>query len=999
MSLKVVRHRRNYIYSRIAFDLILQDELNSEEMVSEWKTPCSSEFGSLETNCVKRLEFKETEEITNRIVDLDLGTNNNNGHGDGNDSGVDAGATNIIQLQRALSNNSAGYASSSGGLDAQFASCNSSLLSVCSDAHDDKTTVLSCKRGIDCMSENGSESSSLSGDRQQRLRQTPAKKRIGLAVEANQPKSPWNTDGTSKNRVRAASANRVMSHRTYGAPILATSERARSRDRQISSNSQSSPTKRLRPNLSLPTSVKDGSPLQQKPSTLRRSSSAARRTTHQITPISTPTTDQRKMVASTEDGRWPFRSAVKVQSRNTNETLIIKTKVGPMCLTTPRRKKVKSEEDLSEWQSNRRSVDPIARDRMSSSTIVRRQSTRESPNKGQFPPRYQKPTSKTLIYHEASIQTALTSQDNAFCGNAKEVQIDAAIKIHRESQVDIRDTEIEKLEEKLEAMDADNKKLRQNLLERSQLLTSMESQLNREREEKAAMKKELQSSTARVLGMLELVNATPNTESSTSCDSLLMLESRIQLSGHALEEKQIEINTLRHLCNQLQVEMNRSIQGQQNLLEERKCFEKESSELQDFLQDEKAAICEALRDAENEIEKYDEKLKQKDQEVERLQDECRHLVRISEQRRQEFLGMQTKYIALESTSKILVAQQSYVSGATLALSDLGSRLIDLVGQLVASYNISEQDLEDIVYHNEAYANSEESTLDNENKPINDESTSTQRFQSFITAVLIAIKNTASTAKDQVNQPVIKLKSISHESTDGAEMLDSETEPCLMMEDVSKPDSHTQNLISSCSLGDNQEDSLQMLCEAIANRQKIEEQTTMMLLNQSMHSETDISDSEAIPVQSLVDHVINVDNLVTKLLKVLRIIQIDYINEKNTFQLNKTMENSKLNKNLKNKKNIDLDHIHTDERTEINTQNIPNTANYSINDDTRSNGIELNLNSQNCAGEKCQNDTIAKAIETLNGIQSIVRVCPALIDLQRDLEQMLPSDCNANSQFE
>lgn len=137
--------------------------------------------------------------------------------------------------------------------------------------------------------------------------------------------------------------------------------------------------------------------------------------------------------------------------------------------------------------------------------------------------------------------------------------------------------------------------------------------------------------------------------------------------------------------------------------------------------------------------------------------------------------------------------------------------------------------------------------------------------------------------------------MSQESADSSEMLDSETEPCLMMEnvleDVSLPDSHTHNLISSAMLpsihshdDDTQEDSLHNLCEAIANRQKIEEQTTLMMMQQSIHSERESNDREStmnssvcdaeVPVQILVDHVINVDNLVTKLLKVLRIIQID-----------------------------------------------------------------------------------------------------------------------------
>lgn len=610
------------------------DEINSEHTASERRTSKSSEFGPLENSCVKRLQFEASEVLINQNDDLELCANRcSNVNGDGNDSGVDAGVINPIQLRRALSNNSAGYASSSGDLDAQFASCNSSLMSVCSDSNDGKTTVLKCKRSTDCTSENGSESSSLS-DEKQRLRQTPQKKRTGLC-ESNQSKSPRSSDSsTSKNRVRAASANRLTSHRSFGAQNLGTTERARSRDKQVTPNSQLSPTKRLKPG-SLPKNALN----QQKTATLRRTASVSRKPTPSCTP-------------STEDGRWPsnqFRSASKVQNHTTNEPLIIKTKVGSIVLenkpdrtsTLTRRTKVKSEEDLSEWRTNRNNS--TTRDRMTSSTLVRRLSTRDTLSKGtlHFPPRYQKSTSRTLIYHEVSIQTALTSQDidDAFGGNPKEVQIDAVSKIHRESQVDIRDKEVEELEHKLKAVHAENKKLRQKLEERSHLMISMENQLSREREEKIAMKKELQNNTERVLGMLELVHAAPTTEPDASCDGLLILQSQIQLSGHALEEKQIEINTLRKFCTQLQAEMNRSIQVQQDLLAEKRCFEKETSEMQDFLQDEKAAIFEALKDAECEIEQYQEKLKVKEQEVERLQDECRHLVRISEQRRYFWLSI------------------------------------------------------------------------------------------------------------------------------------------------------------------------------------------------------------------------------------------------------------------------------------------------------------------------------------------------------------------------
>lgn len=76
------------------------------------------------------------------------------------------------------------------------------------------------------------------------------------------------------------------------------------------------------------------------------------------------------------------------------------------------------------------------------------------------------------------------------------------------------------------------------------------------------------------------------------------------------------------------------------------------------------------------------------------------------------------------------------------------------------------------------------------------------------------------------------------------MLDSETEPCLMMEnvleDVTMPDSHSHNMVSSTGLMmsqidvktdagmDKEEESIFNLSQAIANRQKIEQQTNLIM---------------------------------------------------------------------------------------------------------------------------------------------------------------------------
>lgn len=117
-------------------------------------------------------------------------------------------------------------------------------------------------------------------------------------------------------------------------------------------------------------------------------------------------------------------------------------------------------------------------------------------------------------------------------------------------------------------------------------------------------------------------------------------------------------------------------------------------EMQDFLQEEKATLEVALKEAETESTRKDEQVKQISSELERQTEECKHLVRISEQRRQENLSLSMRLNAVERrTKELLLAQGAAVSGASVALSGLGSRLEGLVDQLIVSYHISEKDLE------------------------------------------------------------------------------------------------------------------------------------------------------------------------------------------------------------------------------------------------------------------------------------------------------------------
>lgn len=243
---------------------------------------------------------------------------------------------------------------------------------------------------------------------------------------------------------------------------------------------------------------------------------------------------------------------------------------------------------------------------------------------------------KTKIYHETSVQTAITGKDveDAFGGNARTVRIDAAEMVSKQTQSDIRDKELERLEEKLKKVTGEYTSLMSKLSEKSQLVTSLEQKLLVEREEKLAAQRELQNNTDRVLGMLESMQAIPaDSGDGGECDSLLMLESQLQLSGNVLEKKQEEIVRLQTICRALQMDMERSLKNQEELLRQKTELEEESSEMQDFLQVEKQSCMDALKEAEQEVSMLRQSLLMKEGNIERQQEECRHLVRIAEQRR------------------------------------------------------------------------------------------------------------------------------------------------------------------------------------------------------------------------------------------------------------------------------------------------------------------------------------------------------------------------------
>ncbi|XP_023302590.2 sporulation-specific protein 15 isoform X1 [Lucilia cuprina] len=1038
---------------------------NESQKKQKLDRPCSAIYEDILDSKMNGLKIHADAEDE---VEPTLNVSNGQNYCDGSDSGVEITNNVNVTLQRALSNQSGGYASSTqGGMDDTTQginlSCNSSMISCSSDVYDLKqphslagTNINGCRssNNYECCSENGSESSSIAGHTTMAVRRVNnhnnVKKKVAMFEPSMHESLIMKSKSSSKdvtvvsipaqqqNRPRLSGLKRAVS---LPRPTQGTAQQVRERLSDKMHNNSKINNNCLTPYRSSQPRTPQGKP--QKPETLPSQLSRTTSMSMQRLIQRTPSLSRARTPSTPDDGRWPGvtnsrsttarrglsvtpdLSSAKMRS-SMMASMEIKSSSSSPYGTLPRRRKQKSVEDLTGRSSRSSSI--TRESRMTSSVIMTSRkslATSYATSSNNTPTQHktitsslslsktsslrkpQTPSCKTRIYHETGSQTALTNNDieKAFAGVALSARsVESVEQKDQETHAEIRDQEMERLRDEV-----------RHLAQREQDLTV---KLKREREEKLAMQRELHMNTEKVMGLLNLARiagngkmldaGTPTSdEGESNQDSLLMLESQIQMSGHELIERQQEVGQLRKLCRSLQAEMERSLMQQECLMQEKAAIEQESSELQDFLQHEKAAMCDALKDLETEYQQCQQQLSSKDEEVKVLRDECRHLVRLNEQRRQENRLLQTKYAALESKSKELIMQQNAsVSGATAALSGLHARLDNLVEQLVFSYNISEQDLEDIGFQNDTQTNvsaSGENSLDCETSSVkltlnghevtqtqqhpqtlnfaqaqnhnhhhhhtqfqlnsaSDGSLSPQRNQSFIAAVISAIRNaTTHSGKrllvrhnkrhsagggngglhhhhqpHQHNQLNMNSHNNNHQQninenngddSDSTEMLDSETEPCLMMdnvlEDVPMPDSHSHNMVSSCTGMISQieipseilnvttaDESLQNLSQAIVNRQNMESQVNVLGVHKmnfqlndqpSCTEEMSCHDSvaempslvEYSATQAVVDQVIEVDSLVTKLLKVLRLIQLDNDNciqqlimDKNKLQQNK-----------------------------------------------------------------------------------------------------------------
>nr|CAD7462864.1 unnamed protein product [Timema tahoe] len=778
------------------------------------------------------------------------------------------------------------------------------------------------------------------------------------------------------------------------------------------------------------------------------------------------------------DGRWPssihrpqpsstksregsimentIKKTVATSTIGMGEDTIMESKASALekYATLPRRRRYQSPE-TSVTEVHLRSQSTGRDPSLNRAASLRKQLQVREPPKSLPPyPRHH----RTRIYHETSIQTVLTGDD-------VERALTGTMLLDRTS---FRTNQL--LDQQVQTED--------RLQEHLEDLVILKAECQRQRKE-MSQKEECQIQTLtrlqqmeQSLGtMLATVKGKQNDTETGQLNCLQELEDHILSSNHIIAKQQQEIAELQIIRRKLEqvlfhqntivgaygsahldvhltessseqylesrTETEQSLSAHQSLLHQQQEIEVESVELQDFLLAEKTTLAEALKEAEAEVEHQKSEVAQRNCELERQQEECRHLVRISEQRRQENLALQSKLRSLEQCSKDLLLQQgAAMSGAAVALSGLGSRLDGLVEQLASSYNISEKDLEDVIFHNEAYSKSnssvevspeKSSSLHSSESVFRTKQTtpSPKRGASFVSAVISAIRNTAAHSartqtvekqqfpSSQPSQPVSDTPTQTDSSPELSELLDLEKDPCLAVE------SEDYQMSSDSSVGSrlNNSESLQNLSQAILGRQQVD---AMLSQEHSCY----------MPTVTLVDQFernFNVKEMPYIGLGILRGLQLsEQMNQNQESRLEETRHLNgavaKLRKELQEARAklqttvFEIDRAHAESHRQQDTVQIPllqeklSEKEHQLTELTQKFSNSKQLLSENlhqAALElRRQYEAIDAALETLHSIQSIVLQCPPLAKLQRDLEEtnfqcasslpiMMP-DLNANA---
>ncbi|CAG4988427.1 unnamed protein product [Parnassius apollo] len=413
-------------------------------------------------------------------------------------------------------------------------------------------------------------------------------------------------------------------------PNLATRERARSREKPTPPEKPRplTPKPRIRPTTDLPNLIRESPALRAKPT---KTSTARCRTPN----------------SPSDDKKWPPNGPRLTPVSDSGATRVAADKYG----TLPRRRREADTENSPKHEN----TPPTSR----RPTITRSASSRSTVK------------TRVRIYAEKNCQTVLIGTDieSALAGIIPSIESRIEVsRCHRGVQASARDVEAARLAAAAAAAEASAAEERERRLH-------AEAQLAAERAARLSAIAELERNSQR---LLELAGAGAGA-GAEGC--LRALEEQLRSAGELAARQRGEIDTLREHCNRLHSEAL-SAREAARIAEARLVeAEREATEMQDFLAAETSALSDSLRDADAELVRLTADL-------ERRRAECRQLVRMCEQRRQEALAA--------------AARARCGGGAAPALDALARRLRALTDQVLRAYALPRDAALPTLYHNDAY---------------------------------------------------------------------------------------------------------------------------------------------------------------------------------------------------------------------------------------------------------------------------------------------------------
>ncbi|XP_053625657.1 nuclease SbcCD subunit C isoform X2 [Plodia interpunctella] len=565
-------------------------------------------------------------------------------------------------------------------------------------------------------------------------------------------------------------------------PNLATRERARSREKPTPPEKPRplTPKPRVRPTTDLPNLVRESPALRAKPT---KTSTARCRTPN----------------SPSEEKRWPANGPRLPTPVDATAARITVDKYG----TLPRRRR----EADSEGSPKHDSTPPSSR----RPTVVRSSSSRSTTK------------TRVRIYAEKTSQTVLlgTDVESALAGIIPNIEsrITEVSRCHRGVQASGRDAETARLTAALAAAEAGAGEER----ERRQ---HAEAQLAAERAARLAAIAQLETNEQRLLELAG-TGVEPGAE---GC--LKALDEQLRAARSLAATQRGEIDLLRVSCDRLHAEASSARESARILEARLHEAEREAAEMQDFLAAETGALNDSLREAEAELARVNADL-------DRRRAECRQLVRMCEQRRQEALSA--------------AARARSAGGAAPALDALAKRLRALTAAVRLAYQLPRDALQPTVYHNDVFSRSDSGeALSPEEEPRG----------GLLGAVSRALRAAPPAPDDDRSR-------VSDDNDNSADLLDSETEPCLVTDpeyaeewwsgaegagawsaDELSPEREDCDDREPESASASERDSLRLLSAAIAQRQR--------------------SEAEDAERGSLLERVLALDNRLSELLRALRL---------------------------------------------------------------------------------------------------------------------------------